>query len=279
MWQAPARALFDRAFYVDTADNRNGTGCLYIFLMCLLASLISSIPIATGCDAVLRDPNLLMVINQVPKTTLENGQISIDKPLPYDINDPSQHPIIEFRTNESGPVKLTEDGPKIVITKDTITMAKGSSSEAHVIQMAKMKESVDHVTFDNNDLLRFLRLILFWIPIVLFACALPCIFLGHLFQLLVYALVAQLTCNAAEQKISYSAGMRLAALAITPSMMITMTAVLLSTVTRVNADLKGILSLAWMLTSVIISIVYLVLAASAIKKAHAAQMASPEMQS
>jgi Protein of unknown function (DUF1189) len=220
-----------------------------------------------------------MVIQQVPKVTFENGKVSIDKPAPYVINDPSQHPIIEFRTNESGPVKLTEDGPKFVITKDTVTMAKGSGSQTHIMELSKLKDSLDHVTFDSNDLLRIMRLIVFWIPIVMFACTLPFIFLGHLFQLLIYALVAQMTCNASEQKLPYAAGMRLAALAITPSMVITMTAVLLSTIARVNSsDLRGLLTLSWALTSVIITIVYLVLAAGALKKARAAQMPPPEVQ-
>lgn len=281
-WQALYKSFFDRSYYVDAADNGNGTGCLYIFTVCLAAALISAGVMALSCYAAMKDPNMLALVQQVPKMTFAGGQISIDKPTPYQIKDPAGTALLEFRTNDSGEAKLSEPGPPIVITKDTVTMATGHNGGTRVIKlsdllrkpasaspdrMASTNAAADRFSFDSNDLLNGIKSILFWTPIGLFIIFAPLVFIGHLLQLLIYGLVAQLLCNNAEQTIPYSTGMRLAALAITPNMVIAMTAALISSTFHAGG-LQFLLAIAWAFFSIILAIVYLAMAASALKKAH-----------
>lgn len=276
-WQALFRSFFDRRFYVDAANNATGSGCLYLFLMCLSAALLSCGMLALSCNTLTHDPHLLSFMKQVPKMTFKDGEMSIDKPTPYDIKDANGMTTIEFRTDTKGAVNLTDNDPPIVITKDAVCM-KGAKANGKVLKLSDLVRppagnagASQPFTYDGDKLLDAFKGFMFAVPIIVFIVGAPCVLIGHLFQLLIYGLLAQNLCSEGEQTVPFSTGTRLAAIAITPNIVLAMMGTII-----LPFRFQFLLALPWAVISVIVAIVYLAISSAAVKKSRLAVPAAPQ---
>jgi hypothetical protein len=260
-------AWYNKSFYVDVANNWKGSGSLYMFVMCFIASLVAIAPIALVCAQASNDKNLPNFLSQVPQITFENGQVNIDKPCPYQIKDSQGTVVAEFRCNETGSPKLADGGtnPPIIVTRDVLYLGSPSTAtagEPQTYQFSDLKGMWEKATFNGTDILHWIQTAIFWIPFGLFALSMPMIFLGHLFQMLIYAGIAQMIFSNKQVAITYGTGMRLSAMAMTPAILITTVLHAIEVMPALKA-VAAVGTLLMTVVSIVLAITCLVVAAQA----------------
>lgn len=120
-WRALYHAFYSRQLYVDVGKRWRGFGFLYLLLVvCLL-----SVPLATRVAGVYKqDINRQIVepLLQMPTLYVQNGEISIDKPIPYVIKNKKDQVVLLIDTSD----KINSFGQQypnltILINKNTIS--------------------------------------------------------------------------------------------------------------------------------------------------------------
>ena len=113
-WSALYRSFYSRQLYVDVGKRWRGFGFLYL----LLAIAIFVIPLSVRVAGVLKQDFNHQIIDpllQMPTLYVQNGEISIDKPVPYMV------------TNRAGQITL------IVDPSDTITQFNEKYPHLHIL--------------------------------------------------------------------------------------------------------------------------------------------------
>jgi hypothetical protein len=276
-WQAPVASFYNKSFYVDVAQNWKGVGLGYLFIMSVMAAVIGTAPIAISCASGYYNQSLPTFFSQVPQVTFADGHVTIDKPCPYQIKDPTTGTVLaEFRTNESGPPKLSDTGtnPPIIVTHDVLYIDSpstvGPAGDSKTFAFEDLRKLWDRVSFNGSDVWHWWQMIMVWLPIGGLVLGIPMLFAGHVFQTLLYGLLAQFIFNSKELPITYGTGMRLSAMAITPCMVINSLLILTALAMPVLAPLQSGVSL----LSIPIAISLIVVAAGALK--HSVQGTSPD---
>jgi hypothetical protein len=276
IWQAPIAAFYQKGLYVDAVKNWRGAALGYMLLMTFFGTAFGLAPMTVECIKATHNQELPSYFNQVPQVTYQNGTVSIDKPCPYQIKDPKGGSVIaEFRCNETGQPKLSDSGanPPIIITKDFVYIEGSSSSGAETksYELATLKTLCDKASFNGNDLMKAVQQFLTWLPLGVFAGYFPIVFIGHALQMMIYGALAMLICSNMGSGLTFGAGMRLAAIAITPNIVLQMVAGLLT------AAIPG--AHAWHLSNVVgflsipIAIAYVIIGSRAVQQAAAADIA------
>jgi hypothetical protein len=236
IWQAPIAAFYQKGLYVDAVKNWRGAALGYMLLMTFFGTAFGLAPLTAECIKGSQNKEMPLFFNQIPQVTFENGTVSIDKPCPYQIKDPTGGTVIvEFRCDQSGQPKLSETGtnPPVIITKDYVYLEGSSSSQpggTNTYELASLKKVVDKASFNGNDVLKFVQQFLMWAPFGLFTASFPIVFVGHALQMMIYSCLVMIVCSNMGNGVTFGAGMRLAAIAITPNIVLQMAAGLITAV-------------------------------------------------
>jgi hypothetical protein len=222
-WQAPFLAFYSRAFYADVASNWKGTGVSY---MLALSTVVWSVTIlctaVIPCWRLMNNELLTGFLQQVPTVKFAGGCLSIDKPCPYRIGDGKGVTWLVFKTDREYSPEQSDDDPPIVVTKDAVFLTSASSkARSEKYELKVISKVIDHFEFDGMSTLSTIKMGLTWLPLVAFVVGWPVVILGHLSQMIVYAAVAMLLAHFWKKRsISFPTGLRVAAMAITPNVMI-----------------------------------------------------------
>lgn len=113
-WEALYRSFYSKRLYVDVGKRWRGFGVLYL----LLAVAIFIMPLSMRVASVMKqdfNQQIMEPLLQMPTLYVQNGEISIDKPVPYLV------------TNKQGQVTL------IVDPSDTITQFNEKYPYLHIL--------------------------------------------------------------------------------------------------------------------------------------------------
>lgn len=188
--------------------NWKGTGLLYLLLM--LAILW--IPTVIRAQRVLSrfvDNDSVAFTQQVPAVTIKNGQVSTNVPTPYFIKDKDGTPVIIIDT--TGQYRDLEDTTaRVLLTKNKV-VAK-SNADTRIYDLANIQSfSVDRARVEG-----WLTLAKQWFLPLFYPLALLFSFIFRTIQILVYALLGLAFANMLHTHLPYKTLLRLAAVAITP---------------------------------------------------------------
>lgn len=214
LFKAPLLAFFSKDFYVDVAYNWSGTGALYMVALVSLSWLITvTLTVALPCLRILSDQELPKLCQQMPRITIGEGCLSIDKPYPYAVNDSKGKTVVMFlaESRTSGP-----GDPAIVVTKDALAIRIPGVGlrTCKFDSFAGLKTKTE---IDVNSIYSSIRNLLPWLPAFYLIVGTPIVLVLHLAQMLLYGCAAMLTAAACKRQITYKTGLRLAAVAMTPA--------------------------------------------------------------
>ena len=220
-WQALYRSFFHADFYRDVASNWKGLGFLYLFLLAgvssLLMSLVMFFLLAQFCDK-----HLLPIADQFPTITAANDKYSIDRPSPYIIKDNMFGDAITF--DSSGTTK-TLDHPGILVTDEAILIVQpkpGSLDRNELEAKPIFPASGAKGTFGKAEARNCVLMIRNFLPLIVFAALW---FFGTIFNLLqglLYGAFGLISNSILKTQLTYLQLVRLAALAMTPPMLLNM---------------------------------------------------------
>ncbi|KTC69417.1 hypothetical protein Lbir_2156 [Legionella birminghamensis] len=85
-WQALILSFFSNRLYVDVGKRWTGLGVLYLFIAILVFGTPFALRTTNDFNSFFNQ-QLLTPLRELPPITIQNGQVSTDKPMPYEIKN------------------------------------------------------------------------------------------------------------------------------------------------------------------------------------------------
>lgn len=119
-WQALYMSFYSPALYRDVCKRWKGFGALYLLLTIAILSLPLSLRVAVFVNHYI-EQNVITAFKNMPLIYIQDGQVSIDKPMPYIIKNKSGNVVAIIDTTGKYK-KMTDAHPfqAVLITKDAI---------------------------------------------------------------------------------------------------------------------------------------------------------------
>ncbi len=210
-YKAPFYTFFSAPFYRDLLKNGKGLGILYLLILSAIFWSLQTAKIFAVMQMGINGPEVSEMVAQVPEMKWKQGKLSIDKPSPYIILDDKKQPGIIFDIN--GKMKTLADakGAKVLVTEDFL-VAKKSSGVEESIPWAKIEDfAVTRAMVEDwrSKVVPIGTTIIWTMGIF--------VWFGHVVMALIYGLIGLIF---DKRKVGFQAMMRLAAFAMTPSIII-----------------------------------------------------------
>ena len=119
-WQALYLAFYSGRLYVDVAKRWRGYGLSYLLLVFALTSIPLSTRIIIDFNRYFNE-SMVMPLNALPTLYVQNGALSVDKPMPYFVKNPKGEVVAIIDT--TGAIKAipkTYPNVTVFITKNKI---------------------------------------------------------------------------------------------------------------------------------------------------------------
>jgi hypothetical protein len=217
--KAPAFAFFAGDFYRDVAENWQGTGCLYLLGLLTLCWTVTTVTLSLPIVNWAFNKDTQSYIAQLPKMKLADGKMSIDKPTPYFLKDPSNgENVAVFRTEPGS--KVEDSDPAIVITQTAIEAHSGSNIQP-ISDFQSMSVAAPSIEIDSAGVKQAVETTAIAIPIFTFCFGLPSALLGCFILAAIYGGIGMLIANGSMQKeLTFETCLRLTNVAMTPAIII-----------------------------------------------------------
>lgn len=211
IFKAPYYSFFSREFFRKTAFEGKGSGILYLFLIVMLSTVVSTASACIRFCKVVESAEFEGFVRQFPDMAVRNGRLSINKPSPYRINldggeDEKKNRAIVFDT--TGKTRTTEDAG-ILVTAEGILV----EGQKEALPWSRLSNDFDFKSSDIKNILKSCAIAFFIIGVIL----VPVFWSGHVLQALIYAALGLLM----DQKAcGYRTAVRLSSVCLTPAIVL-----------------------------------------------------------
>ncbi|MHC4156072.1 MAG: DUF1189 family protein [Planctomycetota bacterium] len=210
----PLMSFFSEALYRDVGLHWKGTGFAYLLLLlavCWITPMVG-IHVAFSDFAANDAPP---VIEQVPRITITDGEVSIDEPQPYYIKEPESGSVLAI-IDTTGTVVSLQDANTVCVLTKTRLIARKSEFETRTFDLSQ----VENFVLDSNRIMGWLDTTRRLLVVIMYPFALFGSYVYRIIQALIYALVGLLFAKWCNTALSYQALIRLAVVAVTPAIII-----------------------------------------------------------
>jgi len=203
-------SFFSKSLYRDVAKNWRGTGLLYLFLILALMWIPTIIKGQLATTAWVEGDSK-GITSQIPAITISKGQVSTDVTTPYFIKDPKTGTDIAIIDTTGTYETLENTEAKLLLTKSKLIVRQNAGRTQTNDLSGVQSFQVDRARVES-----WLAATRQWFVPVVYPLALIFSFILRAIQILIYALIGLLFARTLQATLSYKALMRLAAIAITP---------------------------------------------------------------
>lgn len=203
-------SFFSKDLYIDVAANWKGSGFLYLLLLAFICSFPNTLRLSKALKNI--PAELEPIIIQFPDIKITDGNVSIDKPEPYIINDPSQDNKPAIIIDTTGKYTSLEGTPAQVLITKTQLIAKNRNS-TRVYDLTSIKNFV----LTKDIIRKFLKAFFGWFPVVAFPFIIGFLFVYRILNVLIFSVCGLIMAALLKTKMSFEQLMRLSAMAITPA--------------------------------------------------------------
>ena len=117
-WQALYLSFFSGRLYVDVAKRWKGLGIGYLFLLICIAAIPFSMRLAYNFN-LFYEQQIIAPLKEIPQLYLQNGVVSLDKPMPYRIkNKAGKVVLIIDTTGQVNFIDASNPDLTMLITRD-----------------------------------------------------------------------------------------------------------------------------------------------------------------
>ena len=203
-------SFFSKSFYRDVAHNWSGTGLAYMAVILALLWIPTIIKMQVGLSKFV-DHDSQEVTKQIPAITISHGKVSTDVPTPYFIREPkSGEPIVVIDTTTDSEKLDNLPTQVVMLTRTKFVMRNARETRAFDLS------GVQQFYVDRPKVEGWLATGKRWFVPVMYPLLLVFSFIFRAVQMLIYALVGLLFASMLHVTLDYKTLMRLAAVAITP---------------------------------------------------------------
>lgn len=207
----PLLAWFSRDLYRDVGQRWNGVGYGYLFLLLTITWLIILVSAHLSLGQFI-ESQLPPMLEQVPSVTITDGEVITDVEQPYTITNENGEVIFTIDTRENSELEWFKNtSPGALLTSDMLHIRKS----AHELRRIELSD-VESFAIDQDIVSGWASSVHRWWLMV----AIPCCLIGSIvfrcLQNLFYAALGLGLASLRGQKLSFDCSMRLAAIAVTP---------------------------------------------------------------
>ena len=208
-------SFFSGDLYRDVARSWRGIGLAYLLLVVALLTVTVVIRMQIALDGFARGEGATGFIEQIPRIVIRHRVVEVDAPMPLVISDSKTGTELAIIDTTGQVTSLDGLEAKVLLTADQVHFRK-SVAETRVFALSGVKD----FTVDSARAGRWLNTFSTWASPI----AAPFVFVGlgcfRLFQQLLLAVVGLLVGRVLGVRIDFSAHMRLAAVALTPALIV-----------------------------------------------------------
>ncbi len=207
-------SFFSSDLYRDVAAGWKGAGVLYLLLVAALLTLIVAIEIESGLIGWARGEGAQLT-SQIPRIVIRHRVVEVDAPLPFTLRDPQTKAILAVVDTNATIESMDAQITGALLTADRLIVRR-SAADTRVYSLANVKD----FTIDRARAQGWLRALVIWAGPVAAPFVLMSFFVLRLAQLLPFALFGLLVGRGFGVKADFPTHMRLAAVALTPALLI-----------------------------------------------------------
>jgi len=210
----PVLSFFSKDLYIDVGLYWKGVNFSYLLLLLAICWIPTMIKIHIGfSDFVNNDAPT--VVEQVPEITIVDGEASIAEPQPYYIKDPEYSDVLAI-IDTTGTIKSLEDPNTICLLTKTNIMWRQGEFETRTIDLSEVKNFV----LNSDRIMGWLHTIRKFLVIMIYPFVLLGSYVYRIIQALIYAAIGLLFASWCKVTFPYAALLRLAVVAVTPSVIV-----------------------------------------------------------
>lgn len=209
-FSAFAHSFYSKDLYQDVGRNWKGIGFGYLLLLVALAWIPSMVQMHFALRRfVSRDASGL--INQIPRITIKNGTVATDVQTPYFIKDPGDGKTVAMIDLTGKYESLEGNDAKVLLTQHKL-LSKQSNNETRVYDLSNVKD----FWLDRDRVGGWARTFGDFFAVILYPFCVFGSYVYRILQALFYGLIGLMFASMAGARLNYGASVRLAAVAITP---------------------------------------------------------------
>lgn len=207
--QALYLSFFSADLYRDVASHWKGLGLLYLLLLLGLTWLPTAARAFTGLRTFSTEKGAALA-QQMPRVTIAGGEMRAEPPGRHELKDPATGHVflVIDDTIDDVPAQAAND-MMMVTRKEFATFQR---SQRRVWKLAPGM----NLELTSGDVQHFLARVPYWAAPLVYAGALAGSFLFRTVQILVYGGIAMFFARRFKATVDYKTAVRLAAVAITP---------------------------------------------------------------
>ncbi len=210
----PPLSFFSKELYSDVALNWRGVNFLYLLLLLAACWILVLIKMNNSITKFVNN-EAPRIVEQVPKITITNGEVSIDEPQPYYIKTPDSNSVLAI-IDTTGTIKSLENtGAYCLLTKNTVIIRQ-SDVETRAYSLSQVKNFV----LTSDRIMKWLQIFKKIFIIALYPFALFGSFVYRIIQTLIYGAIGLLFASWCKIKLAYDTLIRLSVIAVTPCIII-----------------------------------------------------------
>jgi hypothetical protein len=236
-------SFFSKSLYRDVGKQWRGTGLLYLLLVVALLWIPTTIKVHLEFGRFVAN-DAAGITQQIPAITITRGQVSTDAVVPHYIKDPKTGAVLVMIDTSENASESGDPAVPLVLTKTKLIMRK-SARETQVYDLA----GVQSFYVDRARVEGWLAVARRWFFPAFYPVAVLFSFIFRAIQILIYALIGLGFAAMFKAKLDYKTLMRLAAISITPVLVLNLLFELIS------FHLPG-----WTLLGIVIELIYLLFA-------------------
>ncbi|MCJ7693560.1 MAG: DUF1189 domain-containing protein, partial [Sedimentisphaerales bacterium] len=209
----PVFSFFSKELYGDVGLRWKGVNFLYLFLILAICWIPAMIGIHAGFTDFV-DNDAPAFVAQLPEITITNGEVSISEAQPYYIKVPDSCDVLAVLDTTGTNNSLEDANAPCLLTKSKITWKK-SEFETQTIDLSKIED----FSLNSDDVMGWLRTASKFLVVTLYPAILLGSYVFRIVQALIYGAVGLLFALLFKVRLSYASLVRLAVVAMTPSML------------------------------------------------------------
>lgn len=214
-------SLYSKNFYGKVALEGTGNGFGFLALISLFGTITITILMGVGIFSI-PEQNIDSIVSQIPKVSIINGELSIDRPSPYFIKSDNRTIVIIDASDESSKIPADEifktmknDRLEVYATKTQVYYKK----DIDRFEVLNLSETKNPVTFDDKDVGHWVHigkiLIIPFIAIFIYFGVL----IYQIIRMLIYSLFGLIFNSSTNANFDYATIQRLTSYAIWPSIL------------------------------------------------------------
>jgi Protein of unknown function (DUF1189) len=208
-------AFYSPSLYRDVAYRWTGIAASYLLLL-LFITWLPTIIIFNYYLNVFSKTELPQYLQQIPAVKIYNGELSIDKPVPYSIKSPRSGKTIAVIDTSGKITSLEQANANVLVTKTQIFSREDNQTK--IYDLAKVKD----FSFDRNDVGNLFHKSGLWLFFFIFPLAVIVSFIYRILQALIYGAIGILFSKMLHVNLIFQQCMRLAIIAMTPAIIISL---------------------------------------------------------